>query len=138
MPAFVFANIQSVSSPARFAEYQGLAEPTVIQYGGKFLGGGTNIEIADGDWSPVGVMAGIREPGKGQGMVQLARVSGSRRWAIGVYSGRLDIRRSGLVGCSAKSFPENPIERRWGRNPPKYMLDRRRGLDAACDSLHPH
>ncbi len=57
MPAFVFANIQSVSNPARFAEYQGLAGPTVVQYGGKFLAGGTKIEIADGDWSPVGVMA---------------------------------------------------------------------------------
>ena len=41
MPAFVFANIQSVINPARFAEYQGLAEPTVVQYGGKFLAGGT-------------------------------------------------------------------------------------------------
>ncbi len=61
MPAFVFANIQSVSNPARFGEYQGLAEPTVIQYGGKFLGGGTRIEIADGDWSPVGVMAAVFE-----------------------------------------------------------------------------
>ena len=57
MPAYVFANIQSVSNPARFAEYQGLAGPTVVQYGGKFLAGGTKIEIADGDWSPVGVMA---------------------------------------------------------------------------------
>ncbi len=57
MPAFVFANIQSVSNPARFAEYRGLAGPTVVQYGGKFLGGGTKIEIADGDWSPVRVMA---------------------------------------------------------------------------------
>ncbi len=41
MPAFVFAQIRSVSNPAMFAEYQGLAEPTVVQYGGKFLGGGT-------------------------------------------------------------------------------------------------
>ena len=57
MPAFIFANIQSVNDPVRFAEYQRLAEPTVIQYGGKFLAGGTKIEIADGDWSPVGVMA---------------------------------------------------------------------------------
>ena len=39
MPAFVFANIQSVTNPARFEGYQGLAEPTVVQYGGRFLGG---------------------------------------------------------------------------------------------------
>ena len=57
MPAFIFANIQSVSNPARFAEYQGLAEPTVVHYAGKFLGEGAEIEIADGDWSPVAVMA---------------------------------------------------------------------------------
>ncbi|PKB63943.1 MAG: hypothetical protein BZY80_04640 [SAR202 cluster bacterium Io17-Chloro-G2] len=57
MPAFVFAQVQSVTNPARLAEYQGLAEPTVIQYGGKFLAGGTKIEVADGDWSPIGVMA---------------------------------------------------------------------------------
>ena len=57
MSAFVFASIQSVSNPARFAEYQSLAEPTVLQYGGEFLGGGTKIEVADGDWSPVGVIA---------------------------------------------------------------------------------
>lgn len=60
MPAFVFAGIQSVRNPAMFAEYQVLAESTVFQFGGKFLGGGTKIEIADGDWSPVGVMAAER------------------------------------------------------------------------------
>ena len=57
MPAFVFANIQSVSNPARFAEYQGLAGTTVALYGGKVLGGGSKIEIADGDWSPMAVVA---------------------------------------------------------------------------------
>ena len=37
--------------------FEKLGARGVIQYGGKFLGGGTKIEIADGDWSPVGVMA---------------------------------------------------------------------------------
>jgi len=55
--AFVFANIQSVSNPARFAEYQELAGASVVQYGGKVLGGGSKIEIADGNWLPVGVVA---------------------------------------------------------------------------------
>ena len=58
MPAYVMAAIYEVTDPARFVEYQGLAEPTVIQYGGKFLAGGSNIEIADGDWFPLGVMVG--------------------------------------------------------------------------------
>tara|TARA_B100000315_G_scaffold23690_1_gene20524 strand:+ start:423 stop:713 length:291 start_codon:yes stop_codon:yes gene_type:complete len=57
MPAFVFANIKSVSNPARFTEYQGQAGPTVVQYGGKILAGGSKIEIADGDWLPAGVVA---------------------------------------------------------------------------------
>lgn len=58
MPAYVMAAIYEVTDPARFVEYQSLAEPTVLQYGGKFLAGGTKIEIADGDWSPLGVMVG--------------------------------------------------------------------------------
>ena len=57
MPALVFGSIQSVSNPDKFAEYIGLARPTLARYGGKFIGGGTKVEIADGDWSPVGVFA---------------------------------------------------------------------------------
>ena len=57
MSVFVFGSVVSVSNPAKFAEYQGLAGATVVQYGGKVLGGGSKIEIADGDWSPAGVVA---------------------------------------------------------------------------------
>jgi len=57
MPAYIFASIQSVSDPAQFAEYGGLAGPTVAQYGGKVLGGGNKIEVADGNWSPLFVFA---------------------------------------------------------------------------------
>ena len=57
MSVFVFGSVLSVSNPAKFAEYQGLAGATVVQYGGKVLGGGSKIEIADGDWLPVGVVA---------------------------------------------------------------------------------
>ena len=56
MSAYVFAQVTSVSDPARFTQYQGEAEPTVTKYGGKFLAGGTKIETADGDWKPIGVM----------------------------------------------------------------------------------
>lgn len=52
MPAYIFVSIQSVSDPVQFTEYQGLAGPTLAQYGGKFLGGGGKIEVADGNWSP--------------------------------------------------------------------------------------
>ena len=114
MAAFIFASIQRVSNPARFAEYQGLAEPTVVQYGGKFLAGGTKIEIADGDWSPVGVMAAEFES------LAKAKECYNSRESQAVVSGRLEstvggLSRRGLAGRSAKSFPENPIDH--GVNP---------------------
>ena len=59
MVAYIFGNTQSISDPARFKEYMGLAVPTVTQYGGKFFGGGmgSNIEIADGEWLPAEICA---------------------------------------------------------------------------------
>ena len=54
MPAFVFANIASVTDPERFGKHHGEAGATVTKCGGKILGGGSKIEIADGDWLPVG------------------------------------------------------------------------------------
>ena len=57
MPAYLFASIQSISDPAQFTEYGGLAGPILAQYGGKVLGGGDKIEVADGNWSPVAVFA---------------------------------------------------------------------------------
>ena len=59
MPAYIFANTQSISDTARFTEYLRLASAIVTQYGGKFLGGGmgNKIEIADGDWLPAEVCA---------------------------------------------------------------------------------
>ena len=57
MPAFVFGIVQSVSNPAKFAEYQEFGLPSLDPYGGKIVGGGRVVEIADGDWSPEVVMA---------------------------------------------------------------------------------
>ncbi len=57
MAAYVFGAMQSVSDPAGFAEYQRLAGATVAQYGGKLLAGGNKIEVADGNWTPAGVVA---------------------------------------------------------------------------------
>ena len=57
MPAYIFGSAQSIGDPAQFAEYQGIAGPTIAQYGGKFLGGGNKIEVADGNWSPAFVIA---------------------------------------------------------------------------------
>ena len=57
MAAYIFGTVQSISDPAQFTEYQGLAGPILAQYGGKVLGGGAKIEVADGNWSPIGVFA---------------------------------------------------------------------------------
>ena len=57
MAAWLFASVQSVNDPAGFGEYQQLAVATVAQFGGKILGGGNKIEVMDGNWSPVGVLA---------------------------------------------------------------------------------
>lgn len=56
MPAYAIGAIQSVNDPAAFSEYSGLAGPTLAQYGGKVVVFGTKIEVADGDWSPVGMI----------------------------------------------------------------------------------
>ena len=45
--------MQSVKDPAGLAEYQKLAGPTLKKYGGKMIAGGTDIEVADGSWSPI-------------------------------------------------------------------------------------
>ena len=56
MAAYGIGMVRSVSDPEGFTEYQGLAGPTLEKYGGKFVAGGTNVEVADGDWSPMGVV----------------------------------------------------------------------------------
>ena len=56
MATYVFGAVLSVKDPEEFAAYQQAAGPTVALYGGKILGGGTNIEVADGAWSPIGMV----------------------------------------------------------------------------------
>ena len=56
MAANFVAIAYSVSDEAQFEEYQKLAVPTVEQYGGKFIAGGFKVEVADGNWSPIGLI----------------------------------------------------------------------------------
>lgn len=56
MAAWVIGAIQSVNDAAGFAAYGEAAGPTVAKYGGKRVAGGTNIEVADGSWSPAGMV----------------------------------------------------------------------------------
>ncbi len=56
MAAWVFGAIPSVTDPAGFAAYGEVAGPTMAKYGGSRVAGGTKIEVADGSWSPAGVV----------------------------------------------------------------------------------
>ena len=56
MAAWVIGAIQSVNDAAGFAAYGEAAGPTVVKYGGKRVAGGTKIEVADGSWSPIGMV----------------------------------------------------------------------------------
>ena len=56
MAAWVIAAIQSVHDAAGFAAYREAGRPTVAKYGGKVVASGTKIEVADGSWSPAGVV----------------------------------------------------------------------------------
>jgi uncharacterized protein (DUF1330 family) len=56
MAVYVIGAVLSVSDPEKFSAYQQSAGQTLAQYGGKILGGGTNVEVADGTWSPIGMV----------------------------------------------------------------------------------
>ena len=56
MVAYVIGAIDSVKDPEGFLTYQEKAGPTLDRYGGHVITGGSNIEVADGAWSPVGVV----------------------------------------------------------------------------------
>ena len=56
MAAFVIGVIDSVNDPEGFVTYQEKAGPTLARYGGQVITGGSKIEVADGTWSPTGVV----------------------------------------------------------------------------------
>ena len=48
MPAYFIAAVYGVNDPAGFEEYQNLAGPTLVSYGGKFIAEPVpEVEIAD-------------------------------------------------------------------------------------------
>ena len=54
MPAYFIAAVYGVNDPAGFEEYQNLAGPTLVSYGGKFIAGSESVEVMEGDWAPRG------------------------------------------------------------------------------------
>ncbi len=56
MAAFIVGQVLSISDPDEFNDYVTQAGPTLEKYGGKILFGGDKVEVADGNWSPLGVI----------------------------------------------------------------------------------
>ena len=56
MAVYAIGAVLSVSDREKCSVYQQAAGSTLAQYGGKILGGGTNVEVADGTRSPIGMM----------------------------------------------------------------------------------
>ena len=95
MTVYAIGAIFSVNDPEKFAAYQQVAGPTVVKYGGKILGGGTNIEVADGTWSPIGMV-----------VIKFESKAAAREWYnspeySAVKSERLDNTDGGLVFLDA-------------------------------------
>ena len=95
MATYVIGAVLSVKDPEKFAAYQQAAGPTVALYGGKILGGGTNIEVADGTWSPIGMV-----------VIEFASMAKAKEWYnspeySAVKSQRFDNADSGLVFLDA-------------------------------------
>jgi uncharacterized protein (DUF1330 family) len=56
MPGYFMGMIHGVSDEAGFGAYQGVAMPTIEQYGGKPILFSQKVEAADGDWAPMGII----------------------------------------------------------------------------------
>ena len=67
----------------------------MAQYGGKILGGGTNVEVADGTWSPIGLV-----------VIEFESMAKAKKWYnspeyTAIKSPRFDNGDSGLVFLDA-------------------------------------
>ena len=56
MPDYFMGMVHAVHDGEAFGAYQGVAVPTVTQYGGKMVWLSSNVEAADGDWQPLGMV----------------------------------------------------------------------------------
>ena len=51
MPAYVIAHIE-VKDPVQYEDYKRMVQPTLDQYGGRFLARGGKVEVLEGTWQP--------------------------------------------------------------------------------------
>ena len=61
--------VHAIKDGEAFWTYQRVALPTIEKFGGKRLFFSTNIEAADGDWAPMGIIA-----------VEIESSEQSRKW----------------------------------------------------------
>ncbi len=61
--------VRAIKDGEAFGAYQQVALPTIEKFGGKPLFFSTNIEAADGDWAPMGII-----------VIQFESSEQSRKW----------------------------------------------------------
>ncbi|MDA0264143.1 MAG: DUF1330 domain-containing protein [Chloroflexi bacterium] len=69
MAGYVIGQLKQINDAGAFGAYQGVAVPTVAQYGGKLVVNSTKIDPADGDWTPDGVV-----------VIEFESVDQARKW----------------------------------------------------------
>lgn len=53
MTAYIIANIHTLTTSDKLAEYRRRVGPTLDKYGGRFVIRGGKIDVIEGDWMPV-------------------------------------------------------------------------------------
>ena len=56
MAAYVVGTLYGITDPSGFEEYRNQALPTVEKFGGKLVMMSDKVEVADGSWSPIGMI----------------------------------------------------------------------------------
>ena len=56
MAAYLIGTAYDVNDPAGFDEYRSKVMPTLEKYGAKVIIASESVEVADGDWSPIGAV----------------------------------------------------------------------------------
>ena len=64
MPGYFMGMVHAIKDGEAFGAYQQVALPTIEKAGGKPLFFSTNIEAADGDWAPMGIIVVEFESGE--------------------------------------------------------------------------
>lgn len=56
MPGYFMGMVHGIKDGEAFGAYQGVAVPTIEQYGGKMLWLSSKVEAGDGDWEPMAIV----------------------------------------------------------------------------------